>query len=187
VDLFKDKFNPNKYKNEKMFDLIEQVTVKNQKCWYTTLRQPGNFNNTNTINEYILSCQKSLPPSKSADIITSLRINDDEQSQVRQDCASLQQVQLPRDQYGNSSYLISQTMHTMEQLNAVGAAYLPQTNIRKLNNLPAELEPLNSLPRIQQQQQPQQTSPYQHSLPIYTGYGRDDNKKKKMKNKRRNK
>lgn len=182
--MFKNKLNSRKI--EKKFDLIDQVMVNNQKCWFTTIRQSDSPHcSINTVNNQILDMQKNIPQSKSTDIITSLRINDDEQmNNALKSSVSLQHQTVPgHNLTPDQNFLINQTINTIQKLNSMGAAYLLQPQLDQLKQVSqTEFQTDTNdghnpyAARFSGQQHPQ----YQHSLPVYPG--RDDSKKKRRPN-----
>jgi hypothetical protein len=58
----------------KSFNMIEQVIIDNQICWFTILKATEHANTT--INDAILNYK--MPQSKSSDVIGTLRIRDEE-------------------------------------------------------------------------------------------------------------
>lgn len=167
--------------------------VNSQKCWFTTIRQvDAPRASTHTLNAEILDLQKNMPQSKSTDIITSLRINDDEQMKnVMQGSVSLQHrtgIASEHDLTPEQSYLINQTIGTIQKLNAMGAAYLIQPQLDQLKQVPQTEHHANHnveqnmfAARFGQQNWQQMGSSlmggHQYSLPPYPG--RDDSRKKR--------
>lgn len=186
-EMFKNKINSRKI--EKRFDLIDQVMVNNQKCWFTTIRQSDSPHaSINTVNNQILDMQKNMPQSKSTDIITSLRINDDEQmnNAIKSSVSLQHQTVSGHSLTPDQNFLISQTINTIQKLNSMGAAYLLQPQLDQLKQVSqTEFQTDTNdghnpyAARFIGQQHPQ----YQHSLPVYPG--RDDSKKKKRSTRER--
>lgn len=166
--------------------------VNNQKCWFTTIRQvDAPHASTYTLNAQILDSQKNMPQSKSTDIISSLRINDDEQmNNAMQGSVSLQHRTgaSGHDLTPDQNYDINQTIDTIQKLNVMGAAYLLQPQLDQLKQVPQtehhaghNVDQNKFAVRFRQQNSQQMGSSllggYQYSLPVYPG--RDDSRKKK--------
>jgi len=69
-----------------MFELVEQVTVGEKKCWYTVLMDRGG--SMATVNEDVVRGRR-MPQSMSNDVITTLRIREEETG-VAAEAVSLQ-------------------------------------------------------------------------------------------------
>jgi len=129
--------NSSKTPYVKVFDLIEQITIGKQKCWFTALRETE-FTKITANENYLSRVVRPMPLSKSNDVITTLNIKDDhEQSPALLESVSLQHQNFNcnSNSLTDQNVLLEQSLHTLNNLAKMGPSYLLPENFKNIQQL----------------------------------------------------
>lgn len=135
--------------SEKVFDLIEQVMIGNQKCWLTTLRD--NEFSTVTLNSLVLEYKpppsshphkNSVKASKSTNIISSLIIENSSIENIE----NPESMSLQPSLYANRSQeLLEESLKHINNFDTFGANYLKPKHFSSSRNSQTSITPSPSL------------------------------------------